>query len=680
MPREARWTSSVLPPSRVELGRVLAQYGIAGSVTVQSGPSQEDQGILAFGPSVQRASAVLRYGVAVSSVAAALIVTLLLRPDVLISPLFFLAIMLSAWFGGLGPGLVAAALATSAIAYFLLPFDPYETPKLLIFFLSAFLASSWSATRRRAENSLQQLRDELEIKVNERTADLRLRNEQLQAEIAERKRAEEMLQNQARELRDQAQLLELAHDAILVRDPSSAIVFWNRGAERMYGWTREEAVGEITHTFLRTVFPRPFEEVEAELRDREYWEGELVHTTKDGSRLVVASRQVLQRDPSGNPVAILEINRDITDRKRAEEAVREQARLLDLTHDSIFVRDPNDVITYWNRGAEELYGWKRAEVIDKVSHQLMQTIFPEPLEKITATLLRTDRWDGELVHTKCDGTQVTVASRWSLQRDERGRPTATLETNNDITGRKQSEESLRKAQADLARVTRAMTMGELAASIAHEVNQPIAGVVTNANACLRWLARDTPDLGEAREAVRRIVRDGNRASEVIGRIRALVGKTGTAKERLDLNGAIREAIALVQGEVRRARVALRTELAGELPPVLGDRVQLQQVVLNLITNGIEAMSAVADRSRELIIRTTRGENDEVRIAVQDSGVGLDAETEKRIFDAFYTTKSGGMGMGLSISRSIVEDHGGRLWAVPNDGPGATFQFTLSKHH
>jgi len=635
---------------------------------------------LAFGPSVQRASAVLRYGVAVSSVAAALIVTLLLRPDVLISPLFFLAIMLSAWFGGLGPGLVAAALATSAIAYFLLPFDPYETPKLLIFFLSAFLASSWSATRRRAENSLQQLRDELEIKVNERTADLRLRNEQLQAEIAERKRAEEMLQNQARELRDQAQLLELAHDAILVRDPSNAIVFWNRGAERMYGWTREEAVGEITHTFLRTVFPRPFEEVEAELRDREYWEGELVHTTKDGSRLVVASRQVLQRDPSGNPVAILEINRDITDRKRAEEAVREQARLLDLTHDSIFVRDPNDVITYWNRGAEELYGWKRAEVIDKVSHQLMQTIFPEPLEKITATLLRTDRWDGELVHTKRDGTQVTVASRWSVQRDEGGRPTATLETNNDITVRKQSEESLRKAQADLARVTRAMTMGELAASIAHEVNQPIAGVVTNANACLRWLARDTPDLGEAREAVRRIVRDGNRASEVIGRIRALVGKTGTAKERLDLNGAIREAIALVQGEVRRARVALRTELAGELPPVLGDRVQLQQVVFNLITNGIEAMSAVADRSRELIIRTTRGDDGDVRIAVQDSGVGLDAETAKRIFDAFYTTKSGGMGMGLSISRSIVEDHGGRLWAVPNDGPGATFQFTLSKHH
>src|SRR5258705_2878038 len=260
---------------------------------------------------------------------------------------------------------------------------PYETPKLLVFFLSALLVSSWSATRRRAQGFLQQARDELEIKVQERTADLRQSNELLLAEIAVRTRADAALQKQALELRDQAHLLELAHDGILVRDPSSAIVFWNRGAERMYGWTREEAVGEITHTLLQTEFPRSFEEVEAELHDGGYWEGELVHTTRDGSRLVVASRQVLQRDPSGNPVAILEINRDITDRKRAEEAVREQARLLDLTHDSIFVRDPNDAITYWNRGAEELYGWKRAEVIGKVSHQLMQTIFPEPLEEIT---------------------------------------------------------------------------------------------------------------------------------------------------------------------------------------------------------------------------------------------------------------------------------------------------------
>ena len=215
------------------------------------------------------------------------------------------------------------------------------------------------------------------------------------------------------------------------------------------------------------------------------------------------------------------------ERKRTEEVLREQAGLLDLTHDTVFVRDMNDVITYWNRGAAELYGWTREEAVGKVSHQLMQTIFPAPLEEINAELLRTGRWEGELVHTKRDGTQVVVASRWSMQQDEQGRPLATLETNNDITERKQAEEALRKAQAELAHVTRVMTMGELTASIAHEVNQPLSGVVTNGNACLRWLAGDSPNLDEAREAARRIIRDGNRASDVIARIRALVQKTDT---------------------------------------------------------------------------------------------------------------------------------------------------------
>jgi C4-dicarboxylate-specific signal transduction histidine kinase len=248
----------------------------------------------------------------------------------------------------------------------------------------------------------------------------------------------------------------------------------------------------------------------------------------------------------------------------------------------------------------------------------------------------------------------------------------------DITERKQTEEELRKAQAELAHVTRVMTMGELAASIAHEVNQPIAAIVTNGNACLRWLTGNSPNLDEAREAARRIIRDGNRAGDVIGRIRTLLRKTGTEKELLDMNQLVREVVALAEGEVRRNGVALRTELAGDLPPILGDRVELEQVVLNLIVNAIEAMSAIADRPRELVIRTQSGEVDQVRVTVQDSGIGLDPQSMGRIFDAFYTTKSQGMGMGLAISRSIIAAHGGRLWAVPNDGHGATFQFTLIK--
>jgi signal transduction histidine kinase len=235
---------------------------------------------------------------------------------------------------------------------------------------------------------------------------------------------------------------------------------------------------------------------------------------------------------------------------------------------------------------------------------------------------------------------------------------------------------MHQAQAELAHVTRVMTMGELTASIAHEVNQPLAAIVTNGNACLRWLARATPNLEEAREAVERIIRDGKRAGEVIARIRALLRKTGTEKERLDLNEAIREVVALAQAEVRRHGVALRTELAGNLPPVLGDRVQLQQVILNLAMNSLEALAAVADRPRELLICSSHDESDQVLVAVQDCGIGIDRENMENIFNAFYTTKSHGMGMGLAISRSIVENHGGRLWATANEGPGATFQFTL----
>jgi PAS domain S-box-containing protein len=253
----------------------------------------------------------------------------------------------------------------------------------------------------------------------------------------------------------------------------------------------------------------------------------------------------------------------------------------------------------------------------------------------------------------------------------------------DITERKRAEEvlhqrevSLREAQTELAHVSRVTTMGELSASLAHEVNQPLAGIITNANASLRWLRGESPNLNEACEAIRRIIRDGTRAGDVVSRMRALFKKTRSTQERLDINDAIEEVVMLTQSEVRRSKVALRTELTTNLPSVIGDRVQLQQVLMNLILNGIEALSTVEDRPRDLVIRTQRSEGDQVCVSVQDSGIGFDPKNADQIFDAFHTTKSGGLGMGLSISRSIVENHGGRLWAVLNDGPGATFQFTL----
>jgi two-component system sensor kinase FixL len=360
----------------------------------------------------------------------------------------------------------------------------------------------------------------------------------------------------------------------------------------------------------------------------------------------------------------------------ANEAVRDQARLLDLTHDTVFVRDMNDVITYWNRGAEELYGFRRDEAIGKVSHELMQTVFPVPLDEITAELLRTGRWEGDLIHARRDGTRVTVSSRWSLQRDERGRPVATMETNNDITERNQAQNALRLAEAELAHINRVMTLGELTASIAHEVNQPLAGIVTNGAACLRWLGREPPELDEARSAVESMISDGMRASDVVQRLRALSKKTELNKVRLNINGVIDDVIRLVQREALDNLISLRLELASALPLVLGDRVQLQQVIINLVMNGMEAMAAITGGPRELVIRSRRHEDEQVLIEVQDAGVGIDPENVDRLFNAFFTTKSDGMGMGLSICRSIIEAHGGRISASRNAGAGATFQFTL----
>jgi NO-binding membrane sensor protein with MHYT domain/signal transduction histidine kinase len=245
----------------------------------------------------------------------------------------------------------------------------------------------------------------------------------------------------------------------------------------------------------------------------------------------------------------------------------------------------------------------------------------------------------------------------------------------DVTERKRAEESLRQAQADLARVNRMTTMGELTASLAHEVNQPIAAAITNANTCLRWLAGDTPNIDEARAAATRIVNDGRRATEIVSRIRLLFTKGSPQQEPVDVNEIVREMIVLLRGEATRYTVSVRTELAAGLPQVMGDRVQLQQVLMNLIMNGIDAMKNM-DGTRDLCVKSQREENERVLITVSDTGAGLPQQQADQIFDAFFTTKPHGTGMGLRISRSIVESHGGRLWAADNFPRGATFQLIL----
>jgi signal transduction histidine kinase len=253
----------------------------------------------------------------------------------------------------------------------------------------------------------------------------------------------------------------------------------------------------------------------------------------------------------------------------------------------------------------------------------------------------------------------------------------------EIAERKRAEESLRKAQDDLARISRITTMGELAASIAHEVNQPLSGIVINGNAALRWLANvegSSEGLNEARQATERIIRDGKRAGDVILRLRNAFKSTPSEKLKVNVNEIVREVVLLVRPEADKLKVTLRADLDEQVPPALGDPVQLQQVILNLILNGAEAMSTITERSREVVIRTKSQGNETVWVEVQDAGIGLNPDQLEKIFEAFHTSKPGGMGMGLSISRSIVENHGGRLGAKANPGPGATFHFSIPQFH
>lgn len=246
----------------------------------------------------------------------------------------------------------------------------------------------------------------------------------------------------------------------------------------------------------------------------------------------------------------------------------------------------------------------------------------------------------------------------------------------DVTQRRASEEALARARSELAHVTRVMSLSTLTASIAHEVSQPLSGMVTNASTCLRMLSSDPPNVEGARETARRTIRDGNRASDVITRLRALLGKKDATIEVIDLNEAVREVIALSLSELQSNRVILRHQLASDLPPVAGDRVQLQQVILNLLRNASDAMNTFDDRPRELLITTERDEGDRARLSVKDAGVGLDPQSMDKLFEAFYTTKNDGMGIGLSVCRSIIEKHRGLIWATQNDGPGATFSFSI----
>jgi PAS domain S-box-containing protein len=333
--------------------------------------------------------------------------------------------------------------------------------------------------------------------------------------------------------------------------------------------------------------------------------------------------------------------------------------------------------------SEELYRIFELDETVPLTRELIHSRFhPEEIPFAREVLERARAGDLVVVDKELrlqmpDGSIKYVHVAAHTTRDQNGR-LERIGAVQDVTERRLSEEALAKVRSELAHVARVACLGALTASIGHEVNQPLSGIITNASTCLRMLAADPPNIDGARETARRTIRDGNRAADVITRLRALFSKKDVTTEPVDLNEATREVIALLRSELQRSRVILHAELADDLPPATGDRVQLQQVILNLLRNASEAMSGVDDRPRKLVIRTEREEDNRVRLTVQDAGVGLGPQGADKLFEAFYTTKSGGMGIGLFVSRSIIEGHHGRLWAAANDGPGATFSFSIPR--
>jgi len=491
-------------------------------------------------------------------------------------------------------------------------------------------------------------------------------------------------------------ILNTVADPLVVLSADERIESGNRPFYAMFGVSRDETQGISLYQLASGAFDiAPLRaQLTAMLVSGQGFEPvEVEHVFAGQNRRTLLLDARLLSLPGDSGRRVLVTFEDITARKQAEaakdlrsqeelrrsEAFLAEAQRLSLTG-SFSWKVATDEITW----SEQLYRIYEFEIGIPVTLELIRTrVHPEDVSLLEKMKLvhragggdEDFEWQYRLLMP--DHAIKYMHARAHAMRDRHGQ-LEYIAAVQDVTARRISEDALAKARSELAKVARVTSFGALTASIAHEVNQPLSGIVTNASTCLRMLDADAPNVDGARETARRTIRDANRASEVVTRLRALFSNRDTTIESVDLNEATREVIALVLGELQRNQVIVQPELADDLPPVSGDRVQLQQVILNLLRNASEAMSDVDDRPRELVIRTAPDEGDRVRLAVQDAGVGFEQGAVDKIFEMFYTTKGSGMGIGLSVSRSIIERHHGRLWATPNAGPGATFAFSIPR--
>jgi len=608
----------------------------------------------------------LRYGLAVGAVTVAATIAVLTWnfgiPHGQAS-IFLFAIAVAAWYGGLGPTIIAVVVSAFTYSYFFtsplhnLVLSHEDMPHLVLFTSFALLVGWFTLTRRRVERQLHRSRDELEIKVLERTAEL---------QASEQKYRE---------------LIDASPDAIFVWNKEGNCVLSNASAARLHGSAEGELIGlSIADTYI------PAErDLILERFDRSRNEGVLrfEHQFLRKNNEVVPVEVSLFTAGKEDYQAVL---RDISDRKQAENELRKQAELLSLAHDAIIVRDPESRITFWNPGAEKTYGWTATEVIGKVTHELLQTKFPESFDQINATLLRTGRWEGELLHTKRDGTRVVVASRWSSRRDEDGAPAAILEINRDVTERKRAEEEIRKLNEELEQRVIERT-GELqtvnkeleafAYSVSHDLRAPVRHIA-GFTELLEKHAEAVLD-EKSRHHINMILDSANRMGTLVDDLLAFsrIARTETQKTTVDLSQIVKGVIGEFEPDTEERKVVWRI---GDLPKCHGDPAMLRLVFMNLVSNALKFTRT--REPAEIEIDTLNHSPAEVVVFVKDNGVGFDMKYKDKLFGVFQRLHPqeafDGTGIGLATVQRIVHRHGGKVWPESSVDRGATFYVALPK--